>query len=166
MLYTHWYLRKRATELLEEAGASSPPVNVKMIAEKLGLEVVEMTLPTWFFGSLLNIKGSFYIIINRLMPETRKRFTLAHEIAHFALHNDKLCYMKNSKRDYYHREADAFAAELCMPSGLVKKEARNWFNDYKFLASIFNVSEVAMVRKMQELGLIKGTDYAWVFAKR
>ncbi len=166
MLYTHWYLRKQADELLEKFKVEGPPVDVKMIAEKLGIEVVELTLPTWFFGTLLDIKGSFYIVVNRLMPETRKKFTLAHEIAHYSLHGDKLCYMKNCKRDYFHREADAFAAELCMPSEMVKKEARNWFNDYKFLAKIFDVSEVAMVRKMQEIGLIKGTDYTWVFAQK
>jgi len=166
LLYTYWYIRKQADELLEKIEVEGPPVDVKLIAEKLGIEIVEMTLPTWFFGTLLNIKGSYYVVINRLMPETRKKFTLAHEIAHYALHGDKLCYMKNCKRDYFHREADAFAAELCMPSAMVKKEARNWFNDYKFLARIFEVSEVAMVRKMQELGLIKGTDYTWVFAER
>jgi Zn-dependent peptidase ImmA (M78 family) len=166
MLYTHWYLRKQAGKLIEESGADSPPINLAGIAGKLGIEIIEMTLPTWFFGTLLNIQGSYYIVVNRLMPETRKRFTLAHEIAHYALHEDKLCYMKNCKRDYFHREADAFAAELCMPSEMVKKEARAWFNDYKFLARIFNVSEVAMVRKMQEIGLIQGSDYAWVFAKK
>lgn len=166
MLCTHEYLRKQADQLLNRFKLDEPPIDVKHIAQELGIEIVEMTLPTWFFGSLLNIKGSYYIVINRLMPETRKRFTLAHEIAHYALHGDKLCYMKNSKRDYFHREADAFAAELCMPSGLVKQEARKWFNDYKFLAKIFEVSEVAMVRKMQELGIIEGTDYAWVFAEK
>lgn len=166
MLYTYWYIRKQADELLEKLKVEGPPVDVKLIAQKLGIEVVEMTLPTWFFGTLLNIKGSYYIVVNRLMPETRKKFTLAHEIAHYALHGEQLCYMKNCKRDYYHREADAFAAELCMPSVMVKREARNWFNDYKFLARIFEVGEVAMVRKMQELGLIKGTDYTWVFAEK
>lgn len=165
MIDTNEHLRKQAVRLLEESDITGPPVDVEAIVEQLGIEIVELSLPTWFFGALMNIKGSFYIVVNHLMPETRKRFTLAHEIAHYALHEDKLCYMKNCKRDYFHREADAFAAELCMPSDMVKKEARNWFNDYRFLAKIFKVSEVAMVRKMQELGLIQGSDYAWVPAE-
>lgn len=166
MIYTHWYLHKKASDLLGQLEIDGPPVDLKLIVERLGIEMVEMTLPTWFFGTLLNIKGSFYIVINRLMPETRKKFTLAHEIAHYALHENQLCYMKNCKRDYFHREADVFAAELCMPTEMVKKEARNWFNDYKFLAHLFEVSEVAMVRKMQELKLLKGNDYTWVFAQK
>jgi len=166
LIYTHWYLHKKASDLLGQLEIDGPPVDLKLIVERLGIEMVEMTLPTWFFGTLLNIKGSFYIVINRLMPETRKKFTLAHEIAHYALHENQLCYMKNCKRDYFHREADVFAAELCMPTEMVKKEARNWFNDYKFLAHLFEVSEVAMVRKMQELKLLKGNDYTWVFAQK
>jgi Zn-dependent peptidase ImmA (M78 family) len=166
VIYTHWYLREQATKLLDELEIDGPPIDVELIIEKLGIELVEMTLPTWFFGSLLNIQGNFYIVVNRLMPETRKRFTIAHEIAHYVLHEEQLCYMKNSKRDYFHREADVFAAELCMPSKMIKKEARSWFNDYKFLAQLFGVSEVAMVRKMQELELLKGSDYTWVFAKK
>ena len=112
-------------------------------------------MPSWFFGVLMRVDGDPYIVINKMMPDHRKSFTIGHEIAHHVLHNDQLCHMKNSKRSYFHREADIFAAALCMPSKLVLAEAKKWFNDYRYLAILFGVSEIAMVRKMQELGLLR-----------
>lgn len=154
-IYTDVYYRKKAEDLAREAGFKAPPIDVRAVAAKLNLEIVELSLPTWFFGVLMKVEGDPYIVINKMMPDHRKNFTIGHEIAHHILHNDELCHMKNSKRSYFHREADIFAAELCMPTYMVQAEAKKWFNDYRYLASLFGVSEIAMVRKMQELGLLR-----------
>lgn len=158
-LVTYVQYRRQAETLVRECGFDQPPVDLRKIADGLGIELIEMTLPNWFFGVLVNLKGEFYIALNKGMPEHRKNFTIAHEIAHHQLHGTELAYMKNCKRDYFHREADVFAAELCMPTFLVKDEARKWCNDYRWLAQEFAVSETAMVRKMQELGILKSTSY-------
>jgi len=155
VIYTDAYYRKQADELLLDSGVSEPPVDVVAIAKKLGIEIMELSLPSWFFGVLMRVEGDPYIVLNKAMPEHRKRFTLGHEIAHYRLHGEQFAYMKNCKRDYFHREADVFAAELCMPTYLVRQEAKRWFNDYHYLAQIFGVSETAMVRRLQELGLIR-----------
>ena len=154
-MYTNAYYCRQAQELVKEFGFSEPPVDLRKITDTLKIEIVEMTLPSWFFGVLLNIEGDFYITLNKAMPDYRKKFTLAHEIAHHQLHGNELAYMKNCKRDYFHREADVFAAELCMPSFMVKKEAAKWYKDWRYLAGLFGVSETAMVRKMQEIGLLR-----------
>jgi len=166
IIYAHWYLRQRAEDLVKKFGFRNPPVDLYNVACSLGIEIIELSLPTWFFGALLNIKGDYYIILNKLMPQSRKNFTIAHEIAHYQLHGGEICSMKNSKRDYFHREADIFAAELCMPSFMVIREAHNWGNDYKFLAHLFGVSEIAMLRKLQELRLIPAENYAWSCVKK
>ena len=159
-LVTYIQYRRQAEELIRKFGFGEPPIDLRQIADGLGIEVIEMTMPNWFFGVLVNLKGDFYIALNKSMPEHRKNFTMAHEIAHHQLHGTELAYMKNCKRDYFHREADIFAAELCMPSFMVKTEARKWFNDYRWLAQNFGVSETAMVRKMQELGILReGAPY-------
>lgn len=158
-LVTYVEFRQKAEKLVQKFGFDGPPVDVRKIADGLGIEIIEMTLPSWFFGVLVNLKGDFYIALNKGMPEHRKNFTLAHEIAHHQLHGDELAYMKNCKRDYFHREADVFAAELCMPTFLVKDEARKWYNDYRWLAKEFAVSETAMVRKLQEVGILKNANY-------
>lgn len=144
---------------MRKFGIVRPPVPVRKIAEWLGVEIVEMTLPSWFFGVLLNIDDDQYIALNKCMPEHRKNFTIGHEIAHHQIHSGELAYMKNCKRDYYHREADAFAAELCMPTFMVKEEAAKWFNDYRFMAGVFEIGETAMVRKLTELGMLKDAIY-------
>jgi Zn-dependent peptidase ImmA (M78 family) len=154
-IYSDTYYRKRAEELVRECGVRGAPVDTRAIAEHLGIEVVELTLPSWFFGVLMRVEGEPYIVLNRSMPDHRKRFTLGHEIAHFKLHTGEFAYMKNCKRESYHREADIFAAELCMPEFLIRQEANNWFNDYRYLAREFGVSETAMVRRLKELGLLR-----------
>ncbi len=158
-LVTYVQYRQQAEALAKEFGYLEPPVDVRAIAEGLGIEIIEMTLPNWFFGVLVNIKDEFYISLNKGMPQHRKNFTIAHEIAHHELHGEELAYMKNSKREYFHREADVFAAELCMPSEMVRSEAAKWFNDYRFLANQFGVSETAMVRKLQELQILRNIPY-------
>lgn len=159
-IYTDVYYREKAAELVTGTGYQTPPIDVRAIAAGLGLEIIELSLPSWFFGVLMNVEGDPYVVINKMMPDHRKHFTIAHEIAHHVLHKDEICYMKNSKRSYFHREADIFAAEMCMPSEMVRAEARKWFNDHRYLASLFGVSEIAMVRKMQELGLLRQGDFS------
>lgn len=158
-LVTYIQYRRAAEKLAKRFGCDAPPVDVRSIAAGLGIEIIEMTLPNWFFGALVNMDGDHYIALNKGMPDHRKNFTIAHEVAHHQLHGEDLAYMKNSKRDYFHREADAFAAALCMPDAMIKGEAQKWCNDYRFMADIFGVSETAMVRKMQELGLLRNKLY-------
>ena len=158
-LTTYVQFRRQAEALIKETGFDQPPVNQYKLAESLNIEIVEMTLPSWFFGVLINLEGDFYITLNKGMPEHRKNFTIAHEVAHHQLHGTELAYMKNCKRDFFHREADVFAAELCMPTSILKKEARKWCNDYQWLAKMFAVSETAMVRKLQELGILRNSHY-------
>ncbi len=154
-IYTDVYYRSKAEELARKCGFRNPPVDVRAVAAGLKLEIMELSLPSWFFGVLMKVEGDPYIVINKMMPDHRKNFTIAHEIGHFVLHDKELCHMKNSKRSYFHREADLFAAELCMPTYMVRTEAQKWFNDYRYLASLFGMSEIAMVRKMQEMGLLR-----------
>lgn len=160
-LYSHRFIKEQARELLKSFNITEPPVDVYQIAHGLGLEIVEMSLPSWFFGVLTEVDNEYFIVLNKIMPESRKIFTLAHEIAHYKMHPDKIAYMKNTKRPYFHTEADVFAAELCMPTDMVKKEARQWFNDHKYLAKVFSVSEIAMVRKLEELNLIPKGRQNW-----
>jgi len=109
-IYTDVYYRNKAEGLVRECGFNDPPVDVRAIADHLGLEIMELSLPSWFFGVLMKVEGDPYIVINKMMPEHRKNFTIAHEIGHAVLHDNELCHMKNSKRSYFHREADIFAA--------------------------------------------------------
>lgn len=75
-------------------------------------------------GRLIRKKGSGVIRVReRIRQEGRRRFTIAHELGHWELHegcSQFLC-SEDDMRDYgrspMEREANCFAAELLMPTG-------------------------------------------------
>ena len=113
--------------------------------------------------ALMEMEGDRYLVVNRLLSAESKNFTIGHEIGHFVMHRDAICYMKNSKRPYFHREADVFAAELCMPAQMVRREAEVWNYDHIFLAQRFNVTVTAMIRRLEELKLIPQGYFNWQY---
>jgi hypothetical protein len=47
---------------------------------------------------------------------------------------------------------------------MVIEQARLWFNDYRYLARLFGVSEDVMLERMREMGLIRGPEGdVWVY---
>lgn len=143
-------------KILDEYVASVP-VKVGALANALGLKVVQAALP-------LNISGmiqpdgeeSFIIKVNRFEPKERQRFTIAHEIAHFLLHRDKInsgvvdsVLYRSNLSSKIEAEANRLAADIIMPVDAVKKySSESRFSDDKekveILAEIFNVSKQAM----------------------
>ena len=100
------------------------------IADEIGIEVLYRPAES-FDGALLRIRDAQrgYIVINsRIREESRKRFTLAHEIGHFVLPGQqevstpcKQQRIENWDADLYRPELEAnrFAAEILMPRGLM-----------------------------------------------
>jgi Zn-dependent peptidase ImmA (M78 family) len=100
------------------------------IAEEIGIEVLYRPAES-FDGALLRIRDAQrgYIVINsRIREESRRRFTLAHEIGHFVLPGQqevsapcKQQRIENWDADLYRPELEAnrFAAEILMPRGLM-----------------------------------------------
>ncbi|MCL5292453.1 MAG: ImmA/IrrE family metallo-endopeptidase [Actinobacteria bacterium] len=163
-IFTHRHIKDQAEELLKHFDISRPPVDVRKIAKGLGLEIIEMTQDTWFYGMLLGFHDECYIVINKLFPEEKKRFTIAHELGHYQLHRTNMAYSTAKEKEYLHREADIFASELSIPTRLVRRYAAEWYNDHRVLAGIFGVTEAAMVEKLDELGLVKKARFNWNFA--
>jgi hypothetical protein len=48
-----------------------------------------------------------------------------------------------------------------MPDYMVREQALKWFNDYRYLARLFGVSEHAMTKRMRDMGLLKAHGLAW-----
>lgn len=163
-IYTHSYIKEEAQALLEEFNIRRAPVDVRAIAKGLGIDILEISTDQWFYGVLTRYGDDFYIAVNKVMPETRKRFAIAHELGHYQLHAHDLDYQRRPDKEYHHREADVFALELCVPTQLLVREAFSWFNDHRVLADVFGVSEPLMVKKMEELNLISKGKFNWVYA--
>jgi hypothetical protein len=100
------------------------------VVREIGLDVVYQ-LAESYEGALLRIKGvpRGYVVINaRIREESRRRFTLAHEVGHFLLPWQQELSSPCTKEkieswdEELHRpelEANRFAAEILMPRELV-----------------------------------------------
>lgn len=93
--------------------------------------------------------------------EHRKRFTLAHELAHCCLHmaQSDSPYHLELRTDKYSDEADEyfankFAGELLVPENTLKRIYEQLeFPSISFLADLFNVSRSVMLARLDILNL-------------
>jgi Zn-dependent peptidase ImmA (M78 family) len=117
---------KAIRELLARAGATSTPVDLRRVAEAQGVTHIEETDLGTLDGCLIPTTDGFVIKINSRMPDRRRRFSLAHEIAHTLLrsapagckHRTLATSTTVSRPRSRHREerlCDMLAAEILMP---------------------------------------------------
>jgi Zn-dependent peptidase ImmA (M78 family) len=143
-----------------------PPVDVKAIAENLGIGVWEGSLPNNISGKLIPdaINGGsarFSIIVNGSEGFTRKRFTIAHEIAHFILHRRQIeagiidnALYRSGLSNVQEYQANKLAADILMPRHLVSRVwSQNRNHDLEVIANFFMVSPAAMKIRINQLGL-------------
>lgn len=132
----------------------SVPVDVSAIAKVLGLQVWESgELPEGVAGKLFRDDkhggtGNYSIVVRAQDSFVRKRFTVAHEVAHYLLHRN--LFSKELVDDALYRsglstsveaEANGLAADLLMPWHLLSSLANRPLDD---LAHMFQVSQQAM----------------------
>ena len=143
-----------------------PPIDVKAIAEALGVKVWEARLPEDISGKLIpdpvNGGGAGYsILVNGAEGFTRKRFTIAHELAHFILHRrqiesgiiDNVLY-RSGLSTLQESQANRLAADILMPRHLVAKIfAKNTNHDIEVISNFFMVSPAAMKIRLGQLAL-------------
>lgn len=133
------------------------PVKVGALANALGLKVVVAALPLKISGLIQpDEKGSFVIKVNRFESKERQRFTIAHEIAHFLLHRDKIqagvvdsVLYRSKLSSRIEAEANRLAADIVMPHHKVRELSAHKFEEHRErlvanLADKFQVSKQAM----------------------
>ena len=134
------------------------PVDVIAIANELGLNVWEMqSLPPNVSGKIfrdpLNGGSSgFSIAVNASDNPLRKRFTVAHEIAHFILHRSHLdsgdlvddAMYRSGLSSAEETQANQLAAQILMPFPLIQELINAGIKDVVALAQAFQVSQPAM----------------------
>lgn len=137
---------------------TTPPVKVVAIATALGLPV--FSVATWrneISGMIRrdskNGGGSGYAIyVNAQHPRVRRRFTIAHEIAHFILHRNMIgdgiaedaMLRAAGFSTLVEQQANAMAANILMPWHLLEPEMSQPGATIETLASLFEVSKDAM----------------------
>lgn len=150
-----------AKELIAKLNIKSFPVDLYKILQDLNIEYDEEVLPRDTSGKLEKNEGkdTYKIIVNKLHPQTRKNFTIAHEIAHFCLHKnlkevfEDQTFFRNEKVDPMETEANTFAAELLMPEQEFSQRLNSGINTISELSEEFDVSTLAVRVRAKQLGL-------------
>lgn len=144
---------------LDHAGLLECPVDVEAIAKHLGIRVLSEAMEDDMSGFLESRAGGWVAGVNKYHHRVRQRFTLAHEIGHYVLHRnqetefrDRTFARRNDNPSRMEREADAFAAELLMPTASVQKSVARGLRNLNDLAAEFDVSTLAMRYRLQNLG--------------
>ena len=148
-----------------------PPVNIEAIVRGLGVELnKDAELPEHISGQLeLLGSGTYKISTNKQDHYFRKRFTIAHELAHFLLHrhlvgkgvDDDRLY-RSTARDFYgssgirpeHEiQANRLAVLFLMPTDAIQRLIGNGITEAADLAKRFQVSPKAMEIRLQAIPL-------------
>lgn len=155
------YFRRLAQDALRQVGNVEPPVPVEVLAEQYGIPVRQVPMPSFFHGATIHEDGLPVIIINSSKDEYVRRSTLAHMVGHvlIVLDDPEYRFPRNTKLE--HPEADIIAEELMTPATLVIDQAQKWFNDHRYLARLFGVSEQEMMDRMRDLGIIQARGIMW-----
>lgn len=164
-------IKHTAESLLRDLGTSSPPIDIDRVADKLGVTIRFEPFESEISGVLYRDSERTIIGVSSLHHKNRQRFTIAHELGHFLLHEmdvhvDKgfRVIMRDSKSstatDRKEIEANRFAAELLMPESFLKQDARHFLRDVEdegglsALAKRYRVSTQAMAIRLASLHLI------------
>jgi Zn-dependent peptidase ImmA (M78 family) len=166
-------IEKSVAILLEKHSVTEPPVPVERIAGAEGLPIIETVYGGDVSGALIRSNGLVGIAVNASHHPNRRRFTVAHELAHFKLrhegeHVDRdFTVLRRDDRsseanDSLEIEANAYAACLLMPREFLLRDLRANFNgDFDFseqylaiIAKKYKVSTSALNYRLINLGLI------------
>ena len=165
--------RRKAAELLRVGKVKKIPVPVERLAHIAGAKLRFEPFEGRISGMVnRSPDGSTLIGVNSSHPETRQRFTIAHELGHMLLHKDEQFHVDESAsirfRDEESRlatkseeiEANQFAAELLMPASFMADEIEGLpkgidpEDAIPILAERFQVSEQALTLRLSRLGLL------------
>ncbi|HEA17819.1 MAG TPA: ImmA/IrrE family metallo-endopeptidase [Pseudoalteromonas prydzensis] len=131
---SEWYSLETEQQSLIRSFQGSLPIPIGAIARSLGINVKLSTLSAGISGEIREVENICTIKINRHDVKARQRFTLAHEIAHFLLHRDRLrngivddVLYRSSLSNALEAEANRLAADIIMPWHLMK-EAEQKYN--------------------------------------
>jgi Zn-dependent peptidase ImmA (M78 family)/DNA-binding XRE family transcriptional regulator len=135
--------------------------------EKKGIAVVYIDAEADKFDGMTAYTDRGYplIVLNKKMPNDRKRFTIAHELAHQIAHlpfryEFEMYERLKSEPDAFEKEADAFASAFLMPASDIRNELVNLtYSKLSQLKNYWQVSKRAVVVRAKTLGCIDDKRY-------
>jgi Zn-dependent peptidase ImmA (M78 family) len=120
-----------AWQLLRELNVESIPIEPREIAEALGIVVWEREMDSQYDGCLMRVGEAWGILLNSLiLSQSRKNFTIAHELGHYKLEGGKKSQHRCLRDDLRgfkshqleEQRANQFAVELLMPAPIFEAD--------------------------------------------
>ncbi len=121
-------IRRKAENLVKKYKFNSPPVDVEVIAEGEGVDVVFVKFKEnseKIHGFYDHQESRIYVNSEDSLPE--KMYTIAHELGHHVLHQEYSASAQYVARAFKtshsdeEKEADAFASRLLVPSFILEE---------------------------------------------
>lgn len=148
----------QAHRLLELVESQHPPFAEEIITD---LPRIEVRRSTKLIGSGATAwsRGRWQVRLNAVEPLTRQHFTLAHEFKHVLdAASEDVIYRHlpagPARERFIEAVCDHFAACLLMPKAQVKQLWSQGVQEVAHLAWRFEVSQQAMLIRLQVLGLV------------
>lgn len=150
------------------AHQQTAPVETIEIAEALGIKVYKVG--NWPENLSAMIRrdpergghSGYAIYVNAKHPRVRRRFSIAHEIAHFALHRSLIgdgitddALYRSTMSNSVEAQANRMAADILMPWHLIRKATDQGIDTVEALAKHFDVSKSTM---SIQLGVPSGSE--------
>ena len=146
-----------ASDLLQRVGITTFPVNLGEILAMLVITLRFEELSDDISG-ILDLNTNI-ITVEKRHPRQRQAFTIAHEIAHFCLHQnedslfeDKI-FFRGVDANSIEYQANEFAGDLLMPREEFLNQIRSGNTTIEGLAEHFGVSTLAIRVRAKNLNL-------------
>jgi len=153
---------EKLLKFAEDQGLNPIPLDVKGVAEKLGICIEYVTPERDLSGILYKDKenNSWVLHVNKEHHPNRQRYTIAHELGHFCLHRhlstvfeDKL-FFRGGEPDKPEWQANEFASAILMPEQKFRDRIRSGVRNVEELAKEFRVSTLALRIRAKNLGIL------------
>ena len=155
--------QRQALAIRELLDIETPAMPLGWVSElsRVTLEVVPAyQLDDGTSGLTTRRDGRYLVRINKNRPRVHRRFTLAHELKHLIdypyariWHAGLGAGDAQTEQWRIEKIADHFAANLLMPSVLMKRAWTRGLQNPRTLAQVFEVSVEAMRIRLDDLGL-------------
>lgn len=138
--------------------------NICSLLEKHGIIIYELDLNDKIDGvSFISDGGYPIIVINGTYSNDRKRFTIAHELGHILMHDERNFPISEFRTEKdIENEANVFASEFLMPENVIKNQLRGlMLKDLTPLKNYWLTSMASIIRKAYDLKCIDANRYKY-----
>lgn len=167
-------IEKMVSDVYIDANIIDIPVKLSSVIQHYGFKLYRAELPNEESGLIIvsdeiveKYNSNKVIIVNSKHSVRRRRFTVAHELAHYIFHQNENIFAHRddgNQHDFEEKNANSFASAFLMPKKDVIRKVKEFRNNYcrevsdsvliSSIADEFNVSKAAAKVRLMKLEVI------------